>query len=260
MCADDHCQRYQGITRANTQAVKDAVAATRGEILTYNGEVCDARFSKSCGGVSELFENCWENTPHPYLAKVVDNPSEEDENAQDLTIESNAERWIRSSHASFCNTADKKILSQILNSYDRETPDFYRWKVEYSQDELSELIHKRSGIDFGKIVDLIPVERGVSGRLAKLKIVGTLRSLIIGKELEIRKTLSRSHLYSSAFVVDKEQINNNIPGKFIFTGAGWGHGVGLCQIGAAVMAEKNYGYREILAHYYKNTELVISYE
>jgi len=259
VCADDHCQRYQGITRANTQAVKDAIAATRGEILTYAGEICDARFSKSCGGVSELFENCWENAPHPYLTKVIDNSSEKDENAQDLTNEFNAEKWIRSSHPSFCNTTDKKVLSQILNSYDRETPDFYRWKVEYSQQELAALIHKRSGIDFGEIVDLIPMERGVSGRLVKLKIVGTLRSLIIGKELEIRKTLSQSHLYSSAFVVEKERIENNVPQKFVLIGAGWGHGVGLCQIGAAVMAEKGYGYKEILGHYYKNTELVISY-
>jgi SpoIID/LytB domain protein len=259
VCADDHCQRYQGITRANTQAVKDAVAATHGEVLTYNGEICDARFSKSCGGVSELFENCWENEPHPYLMKVIDNEFERDENAFDLTIESNAEKWIRSSHSSFCNTTDRKILVQILNSYDRETPDFYRWKIEYSQQELAALICKRSGIDFGKIIDLIPVERGVSGRLVKLKIVGTMRSLIIGKELEIRKTLSQSHLYSSAFIVEKEEIKNNIPEKFILVGAGWGHGVGLCQIGAAVMAERNYGYREILAHYYKNTELVMNY-
>ncbi len=255
VCADDHCQRYQGI-RANTQAVKDAIEATRGEILTYNGEICDARFSKSCGGVSELFENCWENTPHPYLVKVIDNPSGKDENALDLTNESNAGKWIRSTHSSFCNTTDKKILSQVLNSYDWETPDFYRWKVEYPQQELSALIHKRSGIDFGEIIDLIPVERGVSGRLVKLKIVGTRRSMIIGKELEIRKTLSKSHLYSSAFIVEKENIKKNIPGKFILTGAGWGHGVGLCQIGAAIMAEQNYNYKEILAHYYKNTELV----
>jgi len=255
VCADDHCQRYQGITRANTQAVKDAIAATRGEILTYAGEICDTRFSKSCGGVSELFENCWQNEPHPYLKKVVDNAQEKDDNALDLTNESNAEKWIRSSHESFCNTTDKKILSQILNAYDRETPDFYRWKVEYSQQELATLIHKRTGIDFGEITDLIPMKRGVSGRLVKLKIVGTNRSLIIGKELEIRKMLSQSHLYSSAFIVEKEDIENNVPQKFVLIGAGWGHGVGLCQIGAAVMAEKGYGYREILGHYYKNTEL-----
>jgi len=260
VCADDHCQRYQGITRANTQAVKEAIEATWGEILTHEGKICDTRFSKSCGGVSELFENCWENEPHPYLIKVIDNAPEKDENAQDLTKESNAEKWIRSSHQSFCNTTDKKILSQILNSYDRETPDFYRWKVAYSQQELAALIHKRTGIDFGEIIDLIPVERGASGRLVKLKIEGTLHSLIIGKELEIRKTLSQSHLYSSAFIVEKENIENNIPQKFVLTGAGWGHGVGLCQIGAAVMAEKGYGYKDILAHYYKNTELIVSYE
>jgi len=259
VCADDHCQRYQGITRANTQAVKEAIEATRGEILTYGGKICDARFSKSCGGVSELFENCWENDPHPYLTKVIDNPSEKDENARDLTNESNAEKWIRSSPESFCRTTDEKIFSQILNSYDRETPDFYRWKVIYSQQELASLIHKRTGINFGEIVDLVPVERGVSGRIIKLKIEGTLRSLIIGKELEIRKILSQSHLYSSAFIVEKENTENNIPGKFILTGAGWGHGVGLCQIGAAVMAEKKYNYKEILAHYYKNAEILSFY-
>ena len=255
VCADDHCQRYQVITRANTQVVKKAVETTRGEILIYDGKICDTRFSKSCGGVSELFENCWENEPHPYLTKVIDNSSEKDENASDLTKESNAERWIRSSHQSFCNTTDKKILSQILNSYDRETPDFYRWKVVYSQQELAELIHKRTGMDFGEIIDLIPMERGVSGRLIKLKIKGTLHSLIVGKELEIRKILSKTHLYSSAFIVEKENIENNIPEKFILTGAGWGHGVGLCQIGAAVMAEKKYSYKDILAHYYKNAEI-----
>ncbi len=259
VCADDHCQRYQGITRANTQAVKDAIEATRGEILTYEGEICDTRFSKSCGGVSELFENCWENEPQPYLTKVIDNPSGKDEDAHDLTNESNAEKWIRSSPESFCNTTDKKILSQILNSYDRKTPDFYRWKVTYSQEELAALIKKRTNIDFGEIIDLIPIERGVSGRLVKLKIEGTLHSLIIGKELEIRKTLSQSHLYSSAFIVEKENIVNNIPQKFVLVGAGWGHGVGLCQIGAAVMAEKKYSYKEILAHYYRGTELVSEY-
>ena len=257
VCADDHCQRYQGITRANTQAVKDAIDATRGEILTYAGKICDTRFSKSCGGVSELFENCWEDKPHPYLTKVVDNPLGTDENGLDLTKESDAEKWIRSSPDAFCNTTDSKILSQILNSYDRETPDFYRWNVEYSQKELAELIYKRTGINFGEIADLVPIERGVSGRLVKLKIEGTLCSMVIGKELEIRKTLSQSHLYSSAFIVEKENIINNIPQKFILTGAGWGHGVGLCQIGAAVMAEKGYNYKEILAHYYKNTEITV---
>jgi len=260
VCADDHCQRYQGITRANTQAVREAIEATRGEVLTCNGKICDARFSKSCGGVSELFENCWENKPYSYLTKVIDNQSEQDENALDLTNEANAEKWIRSSPESFCNTTDEKILSQILNSYDRETSDFYRWKVEYSQRELAALIHQRSGVDFGDIIDLVPVERGVSGRLVKLKIVGTLRSMIIGKELEIRKTLSQSHLYSSAFIVEKGDIGKeNIPEKFLLTGAGWGHGVGLCQIGAAVMAEQKRSYKEILAHYYKNTEVSENY-
>lgn len=259
VCADDHCQRYQGITRAGTQAVTDAIHSTSGEILTYDGEICDARFSKSCGGVSELFENCWEEQPHPYLTKVIDNQVEKDKDAFDLTVEQNTEKWIRSSPAAFCNTTDQQILSQVLNSYDKKTADFYRWKVEYSQQELAALIQKRTGIDFGEIMDLIPVKRGVSGRLVKLKIVGSKRTLVIGKELEIRKTLSPSHLYSSAFVVEKKEVENNIAQKFILIGAGWGHGVGLCQIGAAVMAEQNYTYKEILAHYYKNAVITPNY-
>jgi len=182
-----------------------------------------------------------------------------------LTIEAEADKWIRTSPVAFCNTQDKKILSQVLNNYDQETADFYRWKVSYSQQELSELIHQRSGIDFGQIIDLIPVERGTSGRLVRLKIVGTLRTLIIGKELEIRRTLSTSHLYSSAFVVDKEyeekgHKEDKIPSRFILTGAGWGHGVGLCQIGAAVMGEQGYKYEEILSHYYPGSTLEKQYQ
>ncbi|MBO4807221.1 MAG: SpoIID/LytB domain-containing protein [Paludibacteraceae bacterium] len=258
VCADDHCQRYQGITQISTKAVETAIQATRGEALKYGEEICDARFSKSCGGVAEKFENCWEPTPHPYLAKVVDNANETDADAQDLTIEANAEKWIRNTYDSFCNTTDKEILSQVLNDYDQKTPDFYRWTVTYTQTALTELVNRRTGIDFGSIIDLIPVERGVSGRLTKLKIVGEKRSLIIGKELEIRKSLSESHLYSSAFVVDKEK-NTNGETIFKLTGAGWGHGVGLCQIGAAVMAHKGYDYRQILQHYYKDSEIVKVY-
>ena len=178
----------------------------------------------------------------------------------DLTIEENAEKWIRNTPPAFCNTSDKKILAQVLNNYDQETTDFYRWKVEYNQREISELIKRKSGIDFGKIIDLIPVKRGESGRLIELKIVGTKQTIIVGKELEIRKWLSDSHLYSSAFVVDKYDIVEEIPQKFVLTGAGWGHGVGLCQIGAAVMGEKGYKYDEILLHYFKNAELKYIYE
>lgn len=248
VCADDHCQRYQGITRASTEIVRQAVESTRGQVLTYNGKICDARFSKCCGGAFEEFQSCWEDIRHPYLVKQRD--SKKSTSLPDLRIESEAEQWIRTSPEAFCNTTDKKILSQVLNNYDQETTDFYRWKMEYAQDELTELILKRSGIDYGQIIDLIPVERGTSGRIIKLKIIGTKRTMIIGKELEIRRTLSASHLYSSAFVVDKAEVKDNIPGKFILTGAGWGHGVGLCQIGAAVMGAQGYAYDSILLHYY----------
>lgn len=267
VCADDHCQRYQGITRASTPQAVEAVSATRGEALIYEGKICDARFSKCCGGAFEEFQNCWENVRHPYLIGQRDSRTEN--LLPDLSIEAEADKWIRTSPVAFCNTQDEKILSQVLNNYDQETADFYRWKVCYSQQELSELIHKRSGIDFGKIIDLIPIERGTSGRLVRLKIVGMLRTLTIGKELEIRRTLSTSHLYSSAFVVDKEykeeyreckEEEQEIPSRFILTGAGWGHGVGLCQIGAAVMGEQGYKYEEILSHYYPGSTIERQYK
>lgn len=260
VCADDHCQRYQGITRASTPQAVEAVSTTRGEVLMYEGKICDARFSKCCGGAFEEFQNCWENVRHPYLIGQRDSQTEN--KLPDLTVEAEADKWIRTSPVAFCNTQDKKILSQVLNNYDQETADFYRWKVSYSQEELSELIHKRSDIDFGKIIDLIPIERGTSGRLVRLKIVGTLRTLTIGKELEIRRTLSTSHLYSSAFVVDKEykEEEQEIPSRFILTGAGWGHGVGLCQIGAAVMGEQGYKYEEILSHYYPGSTIERQYK
>lgn len=248
VCADDHCQRYQGITRASTEMVRQAIAATCGQVLMWEGNICDARFSKCCGGAFEEFQYCWEGIKHPYLSKQRD--SKTVSGLPDLRVESEADQWIRTSPEAFCNTKDKKILSQVLNNYDQETTDFYRWKIEYKQDELSELILKRSGIDYGQILDLIPVERGTSGRLVKLKIRGSKRTMTIGKELEIRRTLSTSHLYSSAFVIDKADIVDDVPGRFILTGAGWGHGVGLCQIGAAVMGEQGYPYDTILLHYY----------
>ncbi|WP_349509233.1 SpoIID/LytB domain-containing protein [Bacteroides fragilis] len=248
VCADDHCQRYQGITRASTEMVRQAIAATRGQVLMWEGNICDARFSKCCGGAFEEFQYCWEGIKHPYLSKQRD--SKTGSGLPDLRVESEADQWIRTSPEAFCNTKDKKILSQVLKNYDQETTDFYRWKIEYKQDELSELILKRSGIDYGQILDLIPVERGTSGRLVKLKIRGSKRTMTIGKELEIRRTLSTSHLYSSAFVIDKADIVDDVPGRFILTGAGWGHGVGLCQIGAAVMGEQGYPYDTILLHYY----------
>ncbi len=249
VCADDHCQRYQGITRASTEMVKQAIEETYGQVLTYENEICDARFSKCCGGVFEEFQNCWDNKKYAYLVKQRDSKTETA--LPDLRIETEAEKWIRTSPAAFCNTNNKIVLSQVLNNYDQETTDFYRWTVEYSQEELSALILKRSGVDYGEIIDLAPIERGTSGRLVQLKIVGTKQTRIIGKELEIRRTFSESHLYSSAFVVDREiSEGSEIPSKFILTGSGWGHGVGLCQIGAAVMGEEGYSYEEILLHYY----------
>ncbi len=250
VCADDHCQRYQGITKATNQSVAEAVKATRGQVMMYKNSICDARFSKCCGGITEEFDTCWENKKYPYLTAVRDDKN--DTAMPDLTIEEEADKWIRSTPDGFCNTHDKHILSQILNNYDQETTNFYRWKVRYTQEELAELIRTNTKCDYGQIIDLIPVERGKSGRISKLKIVGTLKTLIIGKELEIRRTLSDTHLFSSAFVVDKGPQQDDVPAWFELTGAGWGHGVGLCQIGAAVMGEKGYNYNDILLHYYKD--------
>lgn len=254
VCADDHCQRYQGITKETSPHVKEAVAATSGMILSYDGEICDARFYKSCGGVLEEFQYCWENIKKPYLIALRDSENESD--FPDLTIEANADKWIRESPASYCNTNDKSILTQVLNDYDQETSDFYRWKVNYSQQELRTLIEDKTKMSFGDILDLVPLERGKSGRIWRLKIVGSKASFTIGKELEIRRVLSASHLYSSAFVVDKYDTDaQGVPQRFELIGAGWGHGVGLCQIGAAVMGAKGYKYDEILLHYYRGAEI-----
>lgn len=253
VCADDHCQRYQGITKATNQSVAEAVKTTRGQVMMYKNSICDARFSKCCGGITEEFDTCWENKKYPYLTAVRDDKN--DIAMPDLTIEEEADKWIRSTPDSFCNTHDKHIISQILNNYDQETTNFYRWKVRYTQEELAELIRTNTKCDYGQIIDLIPVERGKSGRISKLKIVGTLKTLIIGKELEIRRTLSDTHLFSSAFVVDKGPQQDDVPAWFELTGAGWGHGVGLCQIGAAVMGEKGYNYNDILLHYYKDADI-----
>ena len=255
VCADDHCQRYQGITKATSPTVAEAVKATRGCLLMYDNKICDARFSKCCGGATEEFEYCWEDKHYPYLSAVRDAEEEENRPLPDLTKEEEAEHWIRKAPKSFCDTHDKKILSQILNNYDQETTDFYRWKVRYTQEELAELIRTNTKSDYGDIIDLIPVQRGPSGRICKLKIVGSLKTMTIGKELEIRRTLSDSHLFSSAFVVDKGNLKDGVPQWFLLSGAGWGHGVGLCQIGAAVMGEKGYSYEEILLHYYKGADI-----
>lgn len=254
VCADDHCQRYQGLTRATSRTVAEVIAETWGETLVYDGKICDARFSKCCGGVSEAFESCWEPVHHPYLVQIRDAAQA---TLPDLTREEEARRWILSEPEAYCNTRDHEILSQVLNDYDQETAHFYRWTQAYDQAELSALVRERSGIDFGDIVDLIPIERGPSGRLIRLKIVGTLRTMELGKELEIRRTLSTSHLYSSAFIVEKEGTvpGTELPAKFILRGAGWGHGVGLCQIGAAVMGAQGHTYDKILLHYFSGAEI-----
>ncbi|MBQ7209504.1 MAG: SpoIID/LytB domain-containing protein [Paludibacteraceae bacterium] len=253
VCADDHCQRYQGITRKTSVDVQRAIDATRGEVLISeeNGEICDARFYKSCGGMTEEFENCWADEHYSYLESVRDSEAHED---IDLRNEQQAERWIRTSPPAYCNTHDKRVLRQVLNGYDQETKDFYRWKVEYSQEELSTLVKEKSGIDFGKIEDLVPIKRGPSGRIYELRIVGEKCTVVVGKELEIRKWLSKSHLYSSAFVVDKLTTAEGV--RFVLHGAGWGHGVGLCQIGAAVMADEGFRYEEILHKYFPHTRKV----
>jgi SpoIID/LytB domain protein len=264
VCADDHCQRYQGTTKAFTTTADAAVRSTFGEVLAYDGHICDARFSKCCGGVTEKFENNWEPIAHPYLTRVADRITAFSGNVSDLTREEEAEKWIRSVPPAFCNTDDRKALSQVLNDYDLETTAFFRWTVRYTQKQISDLLRRKTGWDFGEILDLIPVERGCSGRIKRLKVIGTKKTMTIGKELFIRKALSESHLYSSAFVVEKinikercqSQISNcQLPTVFILTGAGWGHGCGLCQIGAAVMGEEGYGYNEILAHYFQGAML-----
>lgn len=247
VCADDHCQRYQGISRIVSEKAADAVEATRGEVLKAEGELCDARFSKCCGGVFERFENCWEHSPKSYLAARRDGVDPTD--FPNLSIEENAAEWILGNPSAFCNTRDEKVLAQVLNNYDRETPDFYRWEVRYTPGELGKIVASRLGSDLGDITDLRPLARGTSGRIFRLEIVGTLGSRIIGKELMIRRTLSHSHLLSSAFVVERPD------GDFLLRGAGWGHGVGLCQIGAAVMGERGYSYNEILKHYYPGGQI-----
>jgi len=260
VCADDHCQRYQGTTRAHNPEVVKAVRETAGVVLEYGDRICDARFSKCCGGVVEEFQHCWEPVTHPYLKRVDDNPAHGSINTLDLKVESNAVEFILGRPDAFCNTRDAALLRQVLNDYDQSFSDFYRWEVSYSQKEIAHLIREKSGKDFGEIVDMLPVERGESGRLKRLNIVGTKLTLTVGKELEIRRWLSTSHLYSSAFVVEKEEIQSGIPGRFILRGAGWGHGVGLCQIGAAVMASQGYSHQEILKHYFIDASLNRRYE
>ncbi len=242
VCADDHCQRYQGITKAFSAAVSGAVEATAGQFLLYKGFICDARFSKCCGGITEDYRAAWDDREVPYLISFYDGPGRRPPSA-------GAQAWIRSSPPAYCNTNDSMLLAQILPGFDQETRDFYRWKVAYAPGELAGIIKSKTGLDLGPISNIEPLERGNSGRIVRLKISGAKDSVVIGKELEIRRALSQSHLYSSAFVVDREAD------RFILRGAGWGHGVGLCQIGAAVMASQGKKYGEILLHYYPNTSI-----
>ena len=256
VCADDHCQRYQGITKETSPHVAEAIRQTKGQVLLDGDEICDARFSKCCGGVTEEFQYCWEDTPKNYLTAVRDIALGVESTLPNLTNEEEAEKWIRFNPPAFCNTQDKRILSQVLNDYDQETVDFYRWKVTLTQEKLQQLIADRLKMDLGSILDMKSVERGTSGRISKLQIIGTEKSFTIGKELEIRRTLSDSHLLSSAFIVDKYDIDEQgVPQRFELIGAGWGHGVGLCQIGAAVMGEEGYLYDAILLHYYQGAEI-----
>lgn len=259
VCADDHCQRYQGISNITRGAVEEAVKTTRGQVLTYDGKICDARYSKCCGGISERFENVWEPVKHPYLDRVIDNLEPPLGYETDLTLEPDSQQWILGKPDAFCNTTDLEILSQVLKEYDQETFDFFRWKILLTQERIKELLRLRINLDVGNILDLIPVERGVSGRLVRLKVVGTNGSMIIGKELEIRKAFSPTHLYSAAFVAQKGEMDGGIPQSFTLFGAGWGHGVGLCQIGAAVMGARGYDYNTILAHYFKGANLTRLY-
>jgi SpoIID/LytB domain protein len=239
VCADDHCQRYQGITKAFSPAAAEAVRATAGEFLRYNGAFCDARFSKCCGGITERYATAWEDLDVPYLKSIYDGPAQSGSGSP--------EAWIRSNPPAYCNANDSDLLSRVLPGFDQETRDFYRWRVVYTPEELADLIRSRLAVDLGPIRDLQALARGPSGRIHRLKVAGEHDYIIVGKELEIRRALSRTHLYSSAFVVDRDS------GRFVLSGAGWGHGVGLCQIGAAVMANEGRTYKEILRHYYRGT-------
>ncbi len=245
VCADDHCQRYQGITKIVSRQAEEAVRETRGMVLTYQNEICDARYSKACGGLTENFDTAWDDRRVTYLGSISDGSVQH----HAIGREEEASAWILSAPDVYCNTKDERLLKKILPDFDRETKGFFRWRVEYSRSELEEILREKSGFDFGTLKEIVPITRGPSGRISRLKIVGSKRSIVVGKELEIRRWLSRTHLYSSAFVVTLEA------GRFTFHGAGWGHGVGLCQIGAAVMATRGFSADEILKHYYRGVKI-----
>jgi stage II sporulation protein D len=251
VCADDHCQRYQGVTKIVSSYAGESVLETRGQVLTYRGEVCDARYSKACGGVTETFETAWDDNHIPYLVSISDAAIP----CSPILSEENAAQWILSEPDVYCNTENADILTKILPDFDQETKSFFRWKIEYAREELEDIILEKSGIDFGMLKGIQPLSRGPSGRIFRLRIVGSKASMIVGKELEIRRWLSRSHLYSSAFIIKTEHDANGEVKTFLLHGAGWGHGVGLCQIGAAVMAAKGFSSEEILRHYFPGTEI-----
>jgi stage II sporulation protein D len=256
VCADDHCQRYQGITKIITDQAAQAVQSMRGVFLVYAQSICDARYHKACGGRTDNFENTWEEIPVPYLSSVVD----ADVFHEPIDTEAAAQKWVFNRPDVYCNTGDAALLSRVLPDFDQETADFFRWRMNYGREELEAILREKSGIDFGSLQDLVPVERGPSGRIMRLRIEGSKATITVGKELEIRRWLSRSHLYSSAFCVSVDRDASGLPVRFVFDGAGWGHGVGLCQIGAAVMAEKGHKAEAILKHYFRGAELKKLYD
>jgi SpoIID/LytB domain protein len=245
VCADDHCQRYQGITKIISKQAQEAVRETRGMVITYQDKICDARYSKACGGLTENFDTAWDDKRVPYLGSISDTSVSH----HPIGTEEEASAWMLSAPDAYCNTNDEGLLEKILPDFDRETKAFFRWRVEYSRAELEEILKDKSGFDFGTLKEIVPITRGPSGRMSRVKIVGSKRGIVVGKELEIRRWLSRTHLYSSAFIVKVEA------GRFIFHGAGWGHGVGLCQIGAAIMATQGFSAEEILKHYFRGVEI-----
>jgi peptidoglycan hydrolase-like amidase len=251
VCADDHCQRYQGTQKIVSAQAEEAVRKTLGRVLTHHNEICDARYSKACGGLTEDFDTAWEDRGVPYLTSISDAPVPH----PPIGTEAEAARWILSSPEAYCHTEDEGLLERILPAFDRETKNFFRWTIEYSREELEEILREKSGFDFGDLQEIVPLRRGPSGRVRRLKIVGSKKSLAVGKELEIRRWLSRSHLYSSAFLVKVKRDPRGKAERFIFHGAGWGHGVGLCQIGAAVMATRGFSAEEILKHYFRGAEM-----
>ena len=256
VCADDHCQRYQGITTIITGQAAQAVRSTRGVFLVYDHAICDARYHKACGGRTDNFENTWEEIPVPYLSSVVD----ADVPHEPIDTEAAAQKWVRTRPDAYCNNTDEPLLRRVLPDFDQETADFFRWRVSYGREELETILAEKSGIDFGSLQDLVPLARGPSGRIMRLRIKGSKATITVGKELEIRRWLSRSHLYSSAFCVSVDRDASGLPVRFMLDGAGWGHGAGMCQIGAAVMAEKGYRAEAILKHYFRGTELQKLYD